>query len=79
MVASGASPHLVSNKHLTEAERKLIKPLATPIKLQTANGVVTCRKHVVIYVQELELELIALVMGDAPPVLSLGRLCTETT
>ena len=31
----------------------------------------------VIYVQELELELIALVMGDAPPVLSLGRLCME--
>ena len=77
MVDSGASFHLISRKFLTNKEKATIKPLWDPIKLHTANSVVKCTEHVPIYVKELDLTLIALVLGNAPAVLSMGKLCTE--
>ena len=45
--------------------------------LATANGIIECRHEVDIYVEELDTTITALVVQDAPTLISLGRLCLE--
>ena len=76
IVDSGASFHMVDSGSLTPKEKKTIRS-CTPIPLQTANGIVYADKSAKIYIRALSLTVDALMLKDSPPVLSLGRLCTE--
>eukprot|EP00971_Amphidinium_carterae_P151346 3000742-Amphidinium_carterae.1 len=48
-----------------------------PVKLRTANGVVTCSECVMIQVPPLGQSVRTLVLESAPLVLSMGRLASE--
>jgi hypothetical protein len=45
--------------------------------LQTANGVITARHEADVYIVELDDNVTVVLMDNAPPVLSLGKLCIE--
>jgi hypothetical protein len=69
---------LISKKDLTTKEKKSIRRLRHTVCLQTANGIITVTHEVDVRVRELGNEKVtAIVMENAPAVLSLGKLCEE--
>ena len=76
-VDSGASFHIVSLKDLTARERRRVGRLDTPQPLNTANGATYAYQTAEIYVRDLGVTVNALILGDSPPLLSLGKLCAE--
>ena len=58
MVDSGASMHLVSRSTLTKREKQTLRTMRTPIRLQTANGIVWVTEEVDIYIQELKITVL---------------------
>ena len=77
IVDSGASIHLIDAKTMTNQERRDLKPLEFPIRLQTANGFITAEYSTSVYVLELDVWIEAVVMDNTPPVLSLGLLVEQ--
>ena len=77
MVDSGASLHVVSYRDLTVRERRRLRKLDVPLQLTTANGATNATHTAEVYVRELDITVVALVLGSSPPLLSLGKLCTE--
>ena len=77
IVDSGESYHLISRPLLTPSERRTLRRLIRPIPLQTANGIIVGKYEAEVSVRELGIKVKVVVLGDAPPVLSLGQLCRE--
>ena len=78
LVDSGASMHLVPMKGLSDWERKNIKRLKIPIPLATANGQIQCNLWTYVRIHELDILVPALLLRDAPSLLSMGMLCKES-
>ena len=74
MIDSGASYHIVGKKELTAEERKMIRKLADPIPLSTANGPTWATEETDIYVHELDIWVVAVLLEDSPAVLCQGKL-----
>ena len=74
---SGASQHMLCEKHLTPAEKESIRPLDKPLSIHTANGKVRVTKSCKIWVHELGMSVPATVLPDTADVLSLGILVTQ--
>ena len=47
------------------------------ISIQTANGVTTAEWEATIFVKDMDDYVDAILLEDAPPVLSLGKLCLD--
>ena len=77
LVDSGASYHLISRRMLTKKERKSIRK-ASPVELTTANGTVKSELVAEVYVHDLGATVTAYLLADVPPILSLGKLCSES-
>ena len=78
IVDSGASFHMVSYEFLRPEERKFVRKLENPVKLDTAAGPTEAGFVTTLYVKSLDIMIIALVMTvRVPAVLSMGRLCTD--
>ena len=48
-----------------------------PIHMQTANGTVTAHHELAVVIDRCDIDIHAIVMDDAPTVLSLGKRCME--
>jgi len=66
---------VTSRSQLTAQERKGIRPANKPIAIQTANGDVTARDEVEMYVRKLGMNVTAYLLDNSPNLLSLGKLC----
>ena len=77
IVDSGASMHLVAEDEITEEERSTRHKRASPVPLNTANGVIWTEEGVTVYIEELGIEVEAALFKSSPAVLSLGRLVRE--
>ena len=53
MLGSGASFHLTSFSDLTSDEKKPVRDLPNPVRLQTANGLVLAHRQATIRIQML--------------------------
>eukprot|EP00971_Amphidinium_carterae_P136178 2698483-Amphidinium_carterae.5 len=78
VVDSGSGEHLVGRTMLHDKEHATIEPLTSPVRLRTANGIVTCRHHVPITIRSRGKTCWALVLEDAPLVLSMGKLAEDS-
>ena len=74
---SRARMHMVSRKDLNSAELETVKVSKNPTTVVAANGEVLSKEEATVYVRELELFLTAMLLEDAPAVLSLGKLCPD--
>ena len=54
-----------------------MRPTPYPIEMQTANGDVTAHHELAVVIDRLDMDIHAIVMDDAPTVLSLGKRCME--
>ncbi|MDE0821157.1 MAG: DNA (cytosine-5-)-methyltransferase [Opitutales bacterium] len=79
IVDSGASIHLVDLHDLTVQERSAQRKMKKAIHLTTANGGVQAEYETDVYVQELDIWVVAVLLENTPPVLSLGKLVDEHT
>ena len=77
IVDSGASYHLISENDLSESEKQTMKAMHIPIALNTANGIVWAKWCATIYVQELDIEVEAVLLDSTVAVLSLGKLIKD--
>eukprot|EP00971_Amphidinium_carterae_P342388 6481670-Amphidinium_carterae.1 len=77
IIDSGSGEHLVGRQLLMESEVRSIQVMDHHVRLRTANGVITCSECVMIHVPPLGKSFRALVLEQAPFVLSMGRLATE--
>ena len=77
LVDTGAGAHFVGRKYLTQQQIDAVVSL-DPIRLAIANGVISADKGAWLYVDELELWIMAYILEDSPPALSAGRLCRES-
>ena len=68
VVDSGASMHMLSKKDLSSDD---------PTTVMTANGEVHTNEEAQVYVQDLDLFVSVQLLDETPPVLSLGKLCSE--
>ena len=59
---SGASFHLIQRAHLTPSEKKTIRKLRTGYLLNTANGEVFAEEEVDVYVEDLDVQITALIL-----------------
>ena len=72
---SGASHHLISFDALTPQEHKTVRKAKYTIPLQTANDVVHCKYEADVWVEDLQITVVAFVLEtDVPPLLSVGKL-----
>ena len=76
LLDSGASFHSVSSKSLTQSEKRTVRE-RPPLKLRTANGIVTCTKMVTVWVHALQIKLDANLMDSSPELISMGLLVKE--
>ncbi len=75
IVDSGASHHLISFDALTPQEHKTVRKAKYTIPLQTANDVVHCKYEADVWVEDLQITVVAFVLEtDVPPLLSVGKL-----
>lgn len=77
VIDSGSGRHLVCRSVLDENASKHIVKVDEPLKLSTANGVVTTNEKVKIYVQGLDVWLMAWVLEETPLVISINSLIEE--
>ena len=77
LVDTGASFHCIGESALTDKERDTIREINRPVMLQTAKGITTADQVVDVYVRQLEIFVEALVLGESPPLLSVGQLIKE--
>ena len=77
VVDSGASVHMISRKHLSDAEMDTLTKSCSPTIVTTANGEVQTHEEATVYVKELAIFLTRKVLENTPAVLSLGKLCDE--
>ena len=76
IVDSGTTCNLISWKDLSQKE-KTSKSKVVPVEFQTANGTAVSTSVVIAWVHSLACELPFFVLPDAPPLISLGELCTK--
>ena len=77
IIDTGASLHCIGAELLTDEERKTMRLLARPQRMDTASGEVVATHEVTVYVRELGISVSALVMPDSPPLLSVGLLVKD--
>ena len=77
VVDSGASMHMLSGKDLSSDELDTLRRSRNPTTVLTANGEVHTNEEAQVYVQDLDLFVTVQLLGETPPVLSLGKLCSE--
>ena len=69
--------HMISKKHLNDAEMDTLTKSCSPTIVITANGEVQTHEEATVYVKELDILLTMKVIEYTPAVLSLGKLCDE--
>ena len=74
LVDTATGNHFVGPRHLSQQQIDSAVPM-DPVRLATANGVIDVDKGVWLYVDELELWVLAYILEDSPPALSAGSLC----
>ena len=79
VVEDGASMHMISKKDLNSAELETVTPSRSPMTVKTANGEVQTNEKATVYVRELDIFLTMRLLEDTPAVLSLRKLCDEST
>ena len=77
IVDSGSCFDLVGLDELKHEETANIQTNTSPVTLTTANGVTTTDKRVKLSMKEMVGAISAIVLPDAPAVLSLGRKCLD--
>ena len=75
VVDSGASMHMISKKHLNDAEMDTLRKSCSPTTVVAANGEVQTQEDATVHVKELEKFLAMKVLEKTPAVLTLGKLC----
>jgi hypothetical protein len=75
VVNSGSGYNLVSRRAVDKGEN-IIK-VETPLRLATANGIITVNEKIIVSIQELGIRVEAWVLEDTPLVLSLENLIKE--
>ena len=76
MMDSGSTSHLICWKYLQEQEKQHVRS-CRPCILNTANGKVKVDKEVDIFIIELDIWIVAYILLDSPPILSVGKLCRQ--
>ena len=69
--------HMLSKKNLSSDELDTLRRSRTPATVVTANGEVQTNEEAQVYVQDLDLFVTVPILEETPPVLSLGKLCSE--
>ena len=69
--------HMISTKHLNDAEMDTLTKSCSPTTVITANGEVQTHEEATVHVKELDIFLTMKVLENTPAVLSLGKLCDE--
>ena len=77
IVDSGSCFDLVNKGELSLEDQRAMRPTPYPIEMQTANGDVTAHHELAVVIDRLDMDIHAIVMDDAPTVLSLGKRCME--
>ena len=77
VVDSGTSMHMRSKKDLSSDELDTLRRSRNPTTVMTANGEVQRNEEAQVYVQDLDLFVTVQSLDETPPVLSLGKLCSE--
>ena len=77
VVGSGASMHMLSKRDLSSDELDTLTRSRNPNTVMTANGEVQTNEEAQVYVQDLDLVVTVQILEETPPVLSLGKLCSE--
>ena len=77
VVDSSASMHMISKKHLSNAEMDTLTKSCSPTIVITANGEMQTHEEAIVYVKESDIFLTMKVLDNTPAVLSLGKLCDE--
>ena len=72
-----ASMHIISKKHLSDAEMDTLTKLCSPTIVTYANGEVQTHEEATVYVEALDIFLTMKVLENTPAVLTLGKLCDE--
>ena len=74
IVDSGSCFDLINRNELSAANARSMHP-TVPIHMQTANGTVTAHHELSVVIDKFDTDIHAIVMDDAPTVLSLGKRC----
>ena len=74
---SGASCHMVPQDSLSREELKKCRRLEHPIPLTTANGLVIAKFWTYVYISLLEITVPAIILKNAPPLISMGMICRD--
>ena len=75
LLDSGAGSHQISIRDLTREERKKLFLLSEPFETQTANGIVTIKHGINLWVPELSKELVFdVTSAESPVMISIGKL-----
>ena len=74
---TGASVHFMSDRYLTEAERRTTTELDVPFPLSTGNGKIMLTHVAQVYIHCLDIFVWTHLLADAPAVLSMGQLSRE--
>ena len=77
LVDSGAALHIICNYALNKEELRTVRKLKEQVMLQTANGMIIASHEAKVHVVELDLSLWAIILKDAPCLISMGKLCRE--
>ena len=77
MIDSGASFHLVKFDDLSKSEKLTVRRLPTPIRLLTANGIISVSTEAKVWVNDLSVFVWALVLKETACVLSMGKLVID--
>ena len=77
VVDSGAPMHMLTQRDLTSDELDTSRRSRNPNTVMTANGEVQTNEEAQVYVQDLDLFVTVQLLKETPPVLSLGKLCSE--
>ena len=77
VVNLGASMHMLSKKDLSSQELDTLRRSRNPFTVMTASGEVQTNEEAQVYVHNLDLFVTVQLLDETPPVLSLGKLCSE--
>ncbi len=77
LLDSGASKHMIGERHLTGPEKRTKRTLENPFIIQTANGPRPVKHEASIWIHSLNKFVWASIMADSPAVRSLGGVAEE--